>query len=40
MAPARVSVIGAGAFGTAMAYHLARAGHDTVLWAREPAVRF
>jgi glycerol-3-phosphate dehydrogenase (NAD(P)+) len=32
---ARVTVFGAGAMGTAMAMHLARAGNDTVLWASE-----
>lgn len=35
---ARVGVVGAGAFGTAMACVLRRAGHDVVLWAREPEV--
>jgi glycerol-3-phosphate dehydrogenase (NAD(P)+) len=35
---ARVGVIGAGAFGTAMACVIRRAGHDIVLWAREPEV--
>lgn len=34
----RVGVIGAGAWGTALALHAARAGHDTVLWAREDQV--
>lgn len=29
----RVTVFGAGAMGTAMAMHLARAGHPTLLWA-------
>lgn len=33
-----VAVVGAGAFGTAMACVLRRAGHDVVLWAREPEV--
>jgi len=36
---ARVAVIGAGSFGTALADLLARNGHDVVLWAREPAHR-
>ncbi len=31
---ARVAVLGAGAWGTALAHHLAGAGHDTTLWAR------
>jgi len=33
----KVSVIGAGAWGTAMAIHLARGGHEVSLWARDPA---
>jgi glycerol-3-phosphate dehydrogenase (NAD(P)+) len=33
----KVAVFGAGAWGTALAGHLA-ARHDTVLWAREPAL--
>jgi glycerol-3-phosphate dehydrogenase (NAD(P)+) len=32
---ARVTVFGAGAMGTAMAMHLARAGNDTALWASQ-----
>jgi glycerol-3-phosphate dehydrogenase (NAD(P)+) len=32
---ARITVFGAGAMGTAVAMHLARAGHDTTLWASE-----
>lgn len=32
------SVIGAGAWGTALAQSLAMAGRDVVLWARDPAV--
>ena len=35
---ARVGVIGAGAFGTAMACVVRRSGHDIVIWAREPEV--
>lgn len=35
---AKVAVIGAGAWGTALAIHAARVGHDVVLWAREPEV--
>jgi glycerol-3-phosphate dehydrogenase (NAD(P)+) len=35
---ARVGVVGAGAFGTAMACVLRRAGHDVMLWARETEV--
>ena len=34
----RVGVIGAGAWGTALAIHAARAGHETVMWAREEQV--
>jgi glycerol-3-phosphate dehydrogenase (NAD(P)+) len=35
---AHVAVIGAGAWGTALACHAARLGHSVVLWAREPEV--
>lgn len=31
----KVTVIGAGAWGTALAIHCARKGHDTLLWAME-----
>ncbi|WP_029009449.1 NAD(P)H-dependent glycerol-3-phosphate dehydrogenase [Azospirillum halopraeferens] len=34
----RVGVVGGGAWGTAMALAALRAGRETVLWAREPAV--
>src|SRR5438034_10346129 len=34
-AVARTTVFGAGAMGTAVAMHLARAGNDTILWASE-----
>lgn len=34
----RVAVIGGGAWGTALAAHAARVGHDVRLWAREPDV--
>ena len=34
----RVGVIGAGAWGTALAIHAARAGHETVIWGREAEV--
>ena len=34
----RVSVIGGGAFGTAMACVAARSGNEVLLWAREPEV--
>jgi glycerol-3-phosphate dehydrogenase (NAD(P)+) len=33
-----VAVIGAGSWGTALAVHLARAGREVRLWAREPEV--
>lgn len=33
-----VSVIGGGAWGTALACHAARKGHDTLIWALEPEV--
>ncbi len=35
---ARIGVIGAGAFGTAMACVLRRAGHEVRIWAREPEI--
>ncbi len=31
-----IAVIGAGSWGTALAIHLARTGHPTVLWGRDP----
>ena len=34
----QVAVLGAGSFGTALAVHLARAGHEVRLWARDPAL--
>ena len=34
----RIAVLGAGSWGTALAVHLARVGHDVRLWAREPEV--
>jgi glycerol-3-phosphate dehydrogenase (NAD(P)+) len=33
-----VTVLGAGSWGTALAIHLARVGHDVRLWARDPAL--
>src|SRR5262245_53321014 len=38
MVTRRVGVIGAGAWGTALAQVAARAGHDVVLWARQSEV--
>src|SRR5262245_5044205 len=35
---ARFAVIGSGAWGTAIAAHLARLEHDVVMWAHEPEV--
>jgi glycerol-3-phosphate dehydrogenase len=32
-----MAVLGAGSWGTALAVHLARTGHPTVLWGRDPA---
>ena len=32
----RICVVGAGAWGTALALHCARAGHSVTLWARNP----
>lgn len=34
----KVAVFGAGSWGTALAIHAARAGNETLLWARDPAV--
>ena len=34
---ARLAVLGAGSFGTALAIHLARRGHATLLWGRDAA---
>ena len=33
-----VAVLGAGSWGTALAVHLGRGGHDVRLWARDPAL--
>ena len=33
-----VTVLGAGSWGTALAVHLARVGHDVRLWARDPGL--
>jgi glycerol-3-phosphate dehydrogenase (NAD(P)+) len=34
----RVAILGAGGWGTALAVHLARVGHDACLWARDPSL--
>ena len=34
----KISVFGAGSWGTALAHHFARSGHDVLVWAREPEV--
>jgi len=34
----RVTVFGGGSWGTAMAHHLARRGHEVLMWALEPEV--
>ena len=34
----RIAVLGAGSWGTALAVHLGRAGHDVVLWGRDAAL--
>lgn len=34
----QVAVLGAGGWGTALAVHLARVGHEACLWARDPAL--
>ena len=36
--PSRIAVVGAGAWGTALAVHAARVGHEVTLWAHEPKV--
>ncbi|MHC4732311.1 MAG: 2-dehydropantoate 2-reductase N-terminal domain-containing protein, partial [Planctomycetota bacterium] len=33
----RIGVVGAGAWGTTMAIHVARKGHEVVLWTRDTA---
>jgi glycerol-3-phosphate dehydrogenase (NAD(P)+) len=33
-----IAVVGAGSWGTALAVHLARIGHDVRLWARDPGI--
>jgi len=35
---ARIGIVGGGAFGTAMACVMRRAGHEVRMWAREPEV--
>jgi glycerol-3-phosphate dehydrogenase (NAD(P)+) len=32
----KVSIVGAGSWGTALAIHLARSGHDVLIWSRDP----
>src|SRR5262252_1571350 len=34
----RVTVLGAGSWGTALAFHMARGGHEVVLWSRDSAI--
>ncbi|MFN8059381.1 MAG: NAD(P)H-dependent glycerol-3-phosphate dehydrogenase [Vicinamibacterales bacterium] len=34
----KIAVIGAGSWGSALAIHLSRSGHDVGLWARDPGV--
>src|SRR5919198_3479671 len=34
----RIAVLGAGSWGTALAHHCARIGHDVRLWGRDPAL--
>jgi glycerol-3-phosphate dehydrogenase (NAD(P)+) len=36
--PRSIAVLGAGSWGTALAVHLSKAGHDVHLWARDPAL--
>ena len=33
-----IAVLGAGGWGTALAVHLGRLGHDVRLWARDPVL--
>lgn len=33
-----VGIVGAGSFGTALAYVLAKAGREVVLWSRDPEI--
>jgi glycerol-3-phosphate dehydrogenase (NAD(P)+) len=37
-APGRMAILGAGSWGTALAIHLSRIGHDVHLWARDRAL--
>jgi glycerol-3-phosphate dehydrogenase (NAD(P)+) len=34
----KIAVLGAGSWGTALTIHLARIGHEVLLWARDPEV--
>jgi glycerol-3-phosphate dehydrogenase (NAD(P)+) len=34
----RVAVLGAGSWGTSLAVHLSRVGHDVTLWSRDPSL--
>jgi glycerol-3-phosphate dehydrogenase (NAD(P)+) len=36
--PQRLAVVGAGSWGTALALHLGRVGHEVALWARDEAL--
>lgn len=36
--PQKITVLGAGSWGTALGHHLATAGHDVTMWALEPEV--
>ena len=36
--PATITVLGAGSWGTALAVHLSRVGHDVRLWARDQTI--
>lgn len=38
MATTEIAIFGAGAWGTALAIHIARQGHQVVLWSYDPAV--
>lgn len=38
MVPARIGILGAGSFGTALAHLLSMQGHDVTLWARDKKI--
>jgi len=36
MSMSRISILGAGAWGSALAHMLAEMGHEVILWGRNP----